>query len=201
MHQINIFSNNPNLRIVPVMLWSPRWEHISPAFDIHYMWQGCISTLEPFNINFQSVISLFQLPRRGLRCQLPRNFVFALYLAPCYHKGVCLHMFKTLCSQKCKCQTAGRGKRPRKSDDSWPAEHPSSAGKEGFSVLRACLRVFNCVKCNKSRSVLTKQTVELRCPEGLYHEQCWHQSIDAWQVMSHFPCPERRSHLYGDDYR
>lgn len=151
-----------------------------------------------------SVISLFQLPCRAA-VPVPTKCWFSAGLGSVVSQRSLFSYVQMLSSQKSKCQTRGGGKKTRKSDDSWHVEHPSSAGKDvwGFFFFPHCVYacVFTCEKCNKSWSVLTKRTVVLRCPGGLYHAQCRHQSIDAWQVMSHFPCPERRSHLYGDDYR
>ncbi len=43
-------------------------------------------------------------------------------------------------------------------------------GERVFFMFQVCVCVyvcvFNCVKCNKSQSVLNRQTVVLRCPEG-----------------------------------
>lgn len=53
-----------------------------------------------------------------------------------------------------------------------------------------CVRVcvcFNCEKCNKSASALNRQTVVLRCPEGLGREQWPHIKVstpDKWWVTS-----------------
>lgn len=61
----------------------------------------------------------------------------------------------------------------------WNIHHQLEKGCFFFFTTIACVCVFNCVKCNKTLSALNRQTVVLRCPEGLHHEQCQHQSVDV----------------------
>lgn len=160
------------------------------------MWQGYIFTLEAFNINFQCHLTL-PIALQGFSASSHKICVNVL--GSVVSQRSLFSYVQTLFSQKYKCQTQGGGR--ELINQVIHDMHNICHQQQFFFAHCMHARVFNCVKCNKCWSVLTKRTVVFRCPEGLYYEQCWHQSIDAWQVMSHFPCPERRSHLYGDDYR
>lgn len=167
------------------------------------MWQGYISTLEAFNINFQCHLT-FPIALQGCSASSHKMRVSA-GLGSVVSQRSLFSYVQMLFRQKSKCQTRGGGKKlvNQMIHDMWNIRHQQEKTFGFFFFFSHCVYacVFSCEKCNKSWSVLTKRRVVLRCPGGLYHAQCWHQSIDAWQVMSHFPCPERRSHLYGDDYR
>lgn len=130
------------------------------------------------NINLWIVISLFKLPST-LVVSFLTKFVSVLCLAVLYWKGSCLPM--TVCSNaltlKYECQMWGGSKLVNQMiHGMWNIRHQ----KERTCFFHvACVCAFNCVKCNKSLSVLNRQTVVLRCPEGLHHEQCRHQSVDV----------------------